>query len=58
MNGDGTYFYYMDDVLIFFWHVVGSQLPDDLDMCSKEERAEQRIAIFPLSIWAFKIFPI
>ena len=35
-----------------FWHVVGSQLPDGLEMCSKEERAKRRIAIFPLSIWA------
>ena len=35
-------------IVFMFWHVVGSQLPDDLDMCSKEERAKQRIAIFPL----------
>ena len=45
----GRYYVFM------FWHVVGSQLPDGLDMCSKEERAELRIAIFSPQYLALNI---
>ena len=40
-----------------FWPMVGSQLPDDLNMFSKEGRAKRKIAISP-SVSAGLTFPI